>query len=144
MIERILGFRNTLRTRILLLFVVTISLVTLLTLVLTRDATYRHSTEQLEVHHLAASRVVADRLATRATLLRNGLRDISRSFSLKELVASGYEDPQSLAAAMENYRERLGADLFLVLGHDPGHFAALLRVEVQGLQRGLDLAAVLG
>ncbi len=108
-------FGNSLRSRILYLFIVTILFVAALTLFLARDAAYQHSTEQLAVHQLAASRVVADRLDTRAKLLRSGLRDISRSFSVKELVASGREDPQSLYAAMENYRSRLGADFFVVL-----------------------------
>ncbi|MDP5052409.1 MAG: EAL domain-containing protein [Congregibacter sp.] len=105
----------SLRTRIILLFFVAIGMVTLLTLFLTQDATYEHSRAQLEGHQLAASRVVTDRLQTRATLLTQGLRDIAQSFSVKELVASGADDPESLAAAMENYRVRLNADLFIVL-----------------------------
>lgn len=106
---------KSLRVRILILFFSAISLVTLLTLFLTRDATFDHSTAQLEVHHRAAYRVVNDRLATRATLLRTSLADLSSSFSVKELVASGSEDPASLLAAMENYRSRLDSDVFLVL-----------------------------
>ena len=109
------GVNFSLRSRILLLFLLAISLVTLMTLFLTRDATYRHSKKQLESQHLAASRVVADRLITRATLLREGLRDLSHSFSLKQLVASAGDDPQSLRSAMENYQQRLGGDFFLVL-----------------------------
>ena len=79
---------NSLRARILRMFAVTTSLVVLLTLWLTRDATYKHSTEQLASHHEAASRVVYDRLQVQSRLLRDGLRDLSSNFSVKQLPAA--------------------------------------------------------
>ncbi len=118
MIKRLLFRVDSLRARILLLFLVTISIVTLLTLYLAQDAAYLHSRQQLEVHHLAASRVIADRLETRAKLLTGGLSDLTGNFSVKQLVASAGEDPGSLVAAMDNYRRRLGADMFAVFDGD--------------------------
>lgn len=126
-------FGNSLRSRILQLFIVTIAVVAALTLFLAREAAYQHSTEQLGVHQVAASRVVADRLDTRSKLLHSGLRDISRSFSVKELVASGREDPQSLAAAMENYRSRLGADFFVVLDEKAATIVSSLELNLNGI-----------
>ncbi|MEL7043781.1 MAG: GGDEF domain-containing protein, partial [Pseudomonadota bacterium] len=126
-------FGNSLRSRILYLFIATIVVVAALTLFLAREAAYQHSTEQLGVHQLAASRVVADRLDTRSKLLHSGLRDISRSFSVKELVASGREDPQSLSAAMENYRSRLEADFFVVLDDRASTLVSSSNIDLQGV-----------
>ncbi|MEM7691973.1 MAG: EAL domain-containing protein [Pseudomonadota bacterium] len=109
---------NSLRAQIMLLFLAAIVLVALLTLYLTQEAAYQHSKTQLDAHHLAGSRVVADRLETRATLLRDGLNDLSGNFSVKQLVSSGQDDPASLVVAMENYRQRLGADMYIVLDGD--------------------------
>ncbi len=109
---------NSLRARILRMFAVTTTLVVLLTLWLTRDATYRHSTAQLASHHEAASRVVYDRLQMQSRLLRDGLRDLSSNFSVKQLVAAGRDDPESLTAAMDNYRQRLSADAYAVVSDD--------------------------
>ncbi|MEM6485803.1 MAG: EAL domain-containing protein [Pseudomonadota bacterium] len=115
MIRRVFGQKNSLRARITQLFLGAIVLVSLLTLYLVQSAAYRHSKSQLDAHHLAASRVVADRLETRATLLRNGVIDLTGNFSVKQLIAGGTEDAASLVVAMENYRQRLGADTYLVL-----------------------------
>lgn len=112
------GRGNSLRARILALYLVTICVVALLTLYVAQDAAFLHSREQLAAQHLSASRVIADRLETRATLLHDGLEDAAANFSVKQLVASADEDPGSLVAALENYRQRLGGDFFAVFASD--------------------------
>ncbi len=108
----------SLRNRIVLLFSVTGLLLVGLTLVVTLQAAYRHSTELINSHQLAASKVLANRIETRSTLLRTALQDLASNFNLKQLIAAAGEDPASLEAALANYRRRLEGDLFLVLDGD--------------------------
>ena len=108
----------SLRARILLLFGVALTVVTLLTVAVTLNGSYQHTREQLADRHKAASLVLIERLQLRATRLSEGLRDLARNFSLKKLVASGAEDPVSLNTAMANYMIRLDANLFAVVASD--------------------------
>ena len=108
----------SLRARILLLFSVALAVVTLLTVAVTLSGSYQHTREQLAEGHKAASLVLIERLQLRTTRLREGLIDLARNFSLKQLVAAGADDPASLNAAMANYMIRLNAKVFAVVASD--------------------------
>ena len=108
----------SLRARILLLFGVALTALTLLTVLVTLNGSYQHTREQLADRHKAASLVLSERMQLRATRIGEGLRDLARNFSLKQLVAAGAEDPASLNSAMANYMIRLDASVFAVVSSD--------------------------
>ena len=93
---------NSLRNRMLLLFL----------LILTSDPVchrlYRPIRDLqtlqlgrcLSLAHASAS-MVRDKLQNRANLLESALADIAKNFSVKELIASGKEDPASLVIRHE-------------------------------------------
>lgn len=118
---------NSLRNRVLLLFLFTLFFILLLTLYIVQSATYEHSRGQLLNHASTSSSVVIDKLVNQANLLEAAIQDIGRTFSVIELVASGGDDPASLFSAMTNYQQRLGADMFVVLNEQQQIIASSVR-----------------
>lgn len=106
---------NTLRNRILLLFLSVVTVIFFVTVYIVRSATYEHSYGQVLDYFKTSSGIVRDKLNNRAERLENALVDLTKSFSVKELIAGGREDSASLASAMQNYQNRLQTDMFMVL-----------------------------
>jgi diguanylate cyclase (GGDEF)-like protein len=115
MIKSIGGRLNSLRVRILSLFLLVVMVVLFATVYIVRSATYEHSTEQLVAHAETSAKVVRDKLTNQAIQLNNGLEGISKNFSLMKLFAEAREDQASLVSAMNNYQTRLEADFFIVV-----------------------------
>ena len=115
MIKAIRSRLNTLKARMLLLFLLIILAILLVTVYVVRAATYQHSTGQVTSLTQTSASVVRDKLFNQANLLENALQDLAKNFSVRGLVAGGKEDQASLMSAMQNYQQRLGADIYAVL-----------------------------
>lgn len=102
---------NTLRTRILLNFLLMLTLVVIVTLYTVQKATYTHSTGQLASYAQTSASVVEDKILNRSSALSESLQSISTNYSFKDLVRTSKDDPDSLLAALENFQSRIGADI---------------------------------
>lgn len=111
------GF-NSLRTRILLNFLLMLGVVVLVTLYTVQSATYKHSTGQLMSYAQTSASVVEDKIMNRSISLRDALNTISKDFSFKQLVATSEDDTASLLSALENFQARAGADIAWVQNKD--------------------------
>lgn len=109
---------NSLRTRILLNFLLVLSIVVIVTLYTVQSATYKHSTGQLMSYAQTSASVVEDKILNRSISLRDALNTISKDFSFKQLVATSDDDTASLLSALENFQARAGADLAWVQNKD--------------------------
>lgn len=105
---------NSLKNRMLLIFLLLIIVILGVTLQIVQSATYRHSTGQLLGHTETSSSVVKDKLRNRANILDNALGNVAKDFSIKQLIASGAEDKASLLSALANQQRRIDADIFWV------------------------------
>lgn len=104
------GF-NSLRTRILLNFLMMLTLVVIVTLYTVQSATYTHSTGQLASYAQTSASVVEDKIQNRSNALSESLKSISTNYSFKDLVRTSKDDTASLLAALENFQSRIGADI---------------------------------
>ncbi|WP_338291820.1 putative bifunctional diguanylate cyclase/phosphodiesterase [Planctobacterium marinum] len=111
------GF-NSLRTRILLNFLLMLTLVVLVTLYTVQSATYKHSTGQLMSYAQTSASVVQDKIENRSISLRDALNTLSKDFSFKQLIATSEDDTASLLSALENFQARAGADIAWVQDKD--------------------------
>lgn len=111
------GF-NSLRTRILLNFLLVLSIVVIVTLYTVQSATYTHSTGQLMSYAQTSASVVEDKILNRSVSLRDALNTLSKDFSFKQLVATSDDDTASLLSALVNFQARAGADLAWVQNKD--------------------------
>lgn len=106
---------NTLRTRLLLLFLFIVAVILAVTLFVVRQATYEHSNQQVLNHSQTSASVIRDKIQNQSELLETALIDIAKNFSVIRLIAGAKEDTASLASAMLNYQQRLATDFFIVL-----------------------------
>lgn len=129
---------NSLRVRILSLFLLVVMVILFVTVYIVRSATYEHSTEQVMTHAQTSASVVRDKLTNQANQLNNSLVDISKNFSLMKLFADAREDQASLTSAMQNYQNRLHADFFIVVDDQLSVLAASMQttssIEAQWLE----------
>ena len=102
---------NSLRTRILLNFLLMLSIVVIVTLYTVQRATYTHSTGQLASYAQTSSVVVQDKIQNSATVLGETANAIRRNFSFISAVADSNEDTASLLVALENFQSRANADI---------------------------------
>lgn len=102
---------NSLSTRILLNFLLMLTLVVIVTLYTVQRATYTHSTGQLASYAQTSASVVQDKIQNRSNALSETLNTISKDFSFKQLVATSKDDTASLLAALVNFQTRAGADI---------------------------------
>lgn len=106
---------NTLRVRLLLLFLFIVAFILAVTLFIVRQATYEHSNEQVLNHSVTSASIVQDKINNQSDLLETALTDIAKNFSIITLIAGAKDDPASLVSAMQNYQQRLGTDFYVVL-----------------------------
>lgn len=105
-----LGF-NTLRTRLLLNFLMMLAVVVAVTLYTVQSATYKHSTGTLLEHVRTSSSVVEDKLNNQINRLNGFLTTLSKNFNLIKLVATASDDKESLDVALINFQSRISADI---------------------------------
>lgn len=102
---------NSLRTRILLNFLLMLSVVVIVTLYTVQRATYTHSTGQLDSYTQTSAVVVQDKIQNRSNTLSETLNAIRKNFSFKQAVATSKNDTASLSAALINFQNRARADI---------------------------------
>lgn len=105
----------TLQNRILIFVATILIAVAAIVSVTTLQSAYQHSTLQLTERFDTARQVLSYKLSNDHQTLRNSLGTAAKDFNIKELIASGRDDPESLRVAMLNQQRRLGADFTLVL-----------------------------
>lgn len=106
---------NRLHTKILSLILAMITIVLAISLWSILNRTYTHS-EQLLSNRLAiASNVVQHTLQADMALIQRSLRNIGQDFTMKQLIASGNDDPDSLLSAFNNFQRRIQSDIILVV-----------------------------
>lgn len=113
--ESMVSRHNTLRTRLLLLFLFIVAFILAVTLFIVRQATYEHSNQQVLNHSITSASIVQDKINNQSELLETALADIAKNFSVIRLIAGANDDPASLVSAMQNYQQRLATDFFIVL-----------------------------
>jgi len=106
---------SSLRNRMLLIFLLLLSVIVLVTLYTVQSATYSHSTGQVLAHAKTSASVVKDKIQNQADLLVNTLDTLSKDFSTKQLVASARNDSASLRSALMNHQRRISSDITWVL-----------------------------
>ncbi|GAA0361752.1 bifunctional diguanylate cyclase/phosphodiesterase [Bowmanella denitrificans] len=102
---------SSLRTRMLLVFLLILAVIVVVTIVTVQQATYRHSTGQVLAHAKTSAMVVQDKILNQSRQLQAALDTLGKDFSTKQLIASGSEDPASLVSALGNHQRRINADL---------------------------------
>ncbi|MDF2179465.1 EAL domain-containing protein [Aliiglaciecola sp. CAU 1673] len=125
---------NSLRSRMLLVFLLMLALIMVATLVTVQTATYGHSTGQVRSHALTSARVVQDKIQNRATQLSTALSTFSQDFSTKGLIRTGKDDPASLRSALGNHQKRMEADLSWVLDQDGRLLSSTAETEAKHLE----------
>jgi diguanylate cyclase (GGDEF)-like protein len=110
--------KGSLRNRMLLIFLLLLTIIVLVTLYVVQRATYDHSSSQLRVHVETSASVVRDKIDNRATTLQNGVRTVAKSFNIKKLISTAEQDIPSLVSAMNNVQTRLSTDIYWVLQSD--------------------------
>ena len=108
----------SLQTRLLFFFLVVLLAVVLLVVFTTISTAYDHSSVQLQRQLDTAQQVLTYKLQNDSAKLENAMELAAKDFSLKQLVASGKEDPESLKLAIVNQQRRMNADLAAVYGGD--------------------------
>jgi len=104
----------TLQSKILI-FVATILIsVAAIVSITTLQSAYQHSTLQLNERFDTARQVLQYKLSNDHQVLRNSLDNAAKDFNIKQLIASGADDPESLRVAMLNQQRRIGADFTIV------------------------------
>lgn len=109
---------RTLRFRILLNFLLLLSVLVIATFYMVQSRTYEHSTGQLLAHAKTSANVIEDKIHNRSDALHSALNTLSKDFSFKQLVATGENDEVSLKVALENHQRRNNADIAWVLNQD--------------------------
>ncbi len=104
----------TLQNKILWFVASILILVATLVSVTTLQSAYQHSNQQLQERFETAKQVLAYKLKNDSQVLRSSLENAAKDFNLKQLVASGMEDPESLRVAMINQQRRTEASFTLV------------------------------
>ncbi len=104
----------TLQNKILWFVASILILVAALVSVTTLQSAYQHSNQQLQERFETAKQVLAYKLKNDSQVLRSSLENAAKDFNLKQLVASGMEDPESLRVAMINQQRRTEASFTLV------------------------------
>ena len=118
MSKRTLGNINSLKNRMMLIFLLLIIVILAVTLQIVQSATYNHSTEQLLRHTQTSMSVVKDNIRNRSNILENALGNLVKDFSIKQLIAGGADDQASLISAMENQKNRINADIYMVFSEN--------------------------
>lgn len=114
MIEIFRRHFNSIQARILALFLLIIVVILAITVFVVKSGTYDHSVRQALIHSDTSARTTAEKLVNQGTLLQSALNDLTRNFSLKQLIADAKDDAESLVSAMENFQTRYEADLYYV------------------------------
>lgn len=130
---------NSLKNRMLLIFLLLIIVILGVTLQIVQSATYSHSTGQLLGHTQTSTSVVKDKINNRANILENALGNLAKDFSVKQLIASGADDKASLNSAMTNQQRRIDANAYWVFNEEQ----QLLTSSIEG-QQGFSPSAYLG
>ncbi|MAZ89555.1 MAG: GGDEF domain-containing protein [Cellvibrionaceae bacterium] len=104
----------TLQNKILWFVASILILVAALVSVTTLQSAYQHSNQQLQERFETAKQVLTYKLQNDSQVLRSSLENVVKDFNLKQLVASGAEDPESLRVAMINQQRRTDASFTLV------------------------------
>lgn len=102
---------SSLRNRMLLIFLLLLSVIVVVTLYTVQSATYSHSTGQVLAYAGKSASVVRDKIQNQADLLVNKLDTLSKDFSTKQLVAGAQNDPASLRSALLNHQRRINGDI---------------------------------
>lgn len=109
---------STLQSKILLLFISLLITVLLLSMSTVLSQNYQHSRQQLDQRMATSAKVVRFKLVADADVLLRSLTTLAKDFSVKQLIASGEQDPASLESALLNHKRRLNSDFALVLNAD--------------------------
>ncbi|WP_162892537.1 EAL domain-containing protein [Pseudoalteromonas tunicata] len=109
---------RSLQSKILFLFVSLLIAVLLLAMSTVLSQNYQHSRQQLEQRMATSAKVVRFKLVADADVLLRSLTTLAKDFSVKQLIASGEQDPDSLESALLNHKRRLKSDFALVLNAD--------------------------
>lgn len=137
MIKAFVSRHNTLRTRLLLLFLFLVAVILAVTLFVVRQATYDHSNQQLLNHSQTSASVIRDKIDNQSELLETALTDIAKNFSVIRLIAGAKEDTASLASAMLNYQQRLDTDFYIVLDENQAPLIASDSILLSELNQSL-------
>jgi hypothetical protein len=95
-----------------------LSIIVIVTLYTVQRDTYKHSTTQLLGQMQTSASVVKDKINNRVSTLSSGLQNLTKDFSIKQLLANANKDKLSLVSAMGDFQSRLGADIYWVLDLD--------------------------
>ncbi|MBE0362000.1 hypothetical protein PULV_a3673 [Pseudoalteromonas ulvae UL12] len=109
---------QSLQVKILTLFVFLLISVLAVAMATVLGQTYQHSQQQLEQRMATSANVVRFKFVADADVLLRSLNTLVKDFSVKQLIASGADDPASLESALSNHKRRLKADFALVLNQD--------------------------
>ncbi len=104
----------TLQNKILIFVATILVSVAAIVSVTTLQSAYQHSNLQLTERFTTAQKVLTYKLTNDSQVLRNSLENAAKDFNIKQLVASGLEDPESLRIAILNQQRRIGADFTVV------------------------------
>lgn len=122
--------RRRLRTKIFLIFAPLLLATLILTLVAVLDAAARQVNETLRNQISVTGRVFLRLVAERAERLLTQTTLLAGDFALKRAIAT--YDPSSLASVADNYRQRLGVDLFWITDEEGALLADATREEAAG------------
>ncbi len=106
--------RASLQQKILLFFSLILVTITVLVSSTTLQSAYQHSNSQLSQSFDTARQVFLYKLQNDGNVLSGSLRSAAKDFNTKQLIASGKEDPESLAAVLVNQQRRSNADFSMV------------------------------
>lgn len=106
---------NRLHTKILSLILAMITIVLAISLWSILNRTYTHSEQLLSNRLTIASNVVQHTLQADMALIQRSLKNIGQDFTMKQLIASGEDDPDSLLSAFNNFQRRIQSDIILVV-----------------------------
>lgn len=104
----------TLQSKILIFVAAILISVAAIVSITTLQSAYQHSTLQLNERFDTARQVLQYKLSNDHQVLRNSLNNAAKDFNIKQLIASGTDDPESLRVAMLNQQHRIGADFTVV------------------------------
>lgn len=106
--------RKSLQQTILRLFAVVLVLMSILVAGITLNSAYQHSRKQLLEHFETSQQVFVYKLINDSNALSGVLANAAKNFNIKQLIADGSNDPESLLAAMANLKNRGDADFSMV------------------------------
>ncbi len=125
---------RTLRVRILLNYLVFLSVLVIVTFYTVQSTTYNHSTGQLLAHAKTSANVVRDKILSRSNVLQEALNTVSKDFSFKQLMVGSIEDQISLKVALQNYQRRNDADIAWVLDNNQQVLATTINIDNKSLK----------